>query len=66
MREFVFQIVFTALIALFFTFGMPFAKKDWSYGGRTHNAAETRANGRLIFAVLFVVMNVLLGIGNNN
>jgi hypothetical protein len=66
MGDFVFQIVFTAIVALFFTFGMPFAKKDWSYGGTTHNAAETRATGWTIFAVLFVVMNVLLGIGNNN
>jgi hypothetical protein len=66
MNEFIFQIVATSLIALFFTFGMPFAKKDWSYGGTTHSASETRANGRLIFVVLFVVMNVLLAIGNNN
>jgi hypothetical protein len=66
MREIVFQIVFTGLISLFFTFGMPFARKDWTYGGTTHNAAETRANGRMIFVVLFVIMNVLLGIGNSN
>jgi hypothetical protein len=66
MGDFVFQIVFTAIIALFFTFGMPFAKKNWSYGGKTYSASETRANGRLIFVVLFVVMNVLLAIGNNN
>lgn len=56
-------IIASALIALFFTMGMPFAKKDWTYGGMTHDAKSTRETGWLIFLVIFVGLLVMWGSG---
>jgi hypothetical protein len=64
--EIVFRIVVFGLISLFFTFGMQFRKKDWYYGGEKHDAKETRETGWKIFWGIFIGLNVLWGIGNNN
>jgi len=60
------QIIIFGLIALFFTFGMVFRKKDWSYGGEHYDAKQTRNLGWQVFWGIFFVLMVLWGIGNNN